>query len=365
MKIKNLDNKNIRDQDPPAPSPRQHLKSLQAIRAIAALMVVVFHMNIHTLPDTFGVRPLWSGLNMGYAGVDIFFVLSGFIMFFRHGADFGKPERARSYIYARCVRIFPVFWIVMCGVLALRYAAYQAPLDFQSIVVSGLLLPIFDQHILGVQWSLSFEMLFYLVFCFAILNTRIGIAVMALWFGACIIVAMTEKTGASSRFFFSPYNIQFLFGIIGAMVWKNVSKFALLLVLVGAALFITVGLSEVLGFMRYSRAPRTILYGLSALAVICGAASLEHQNIIKIPSFMVFLGNASYAIYLVHITAMSATALVVNKLGLGGLPVEVLAVLALLSAICAGSLIHALVENPILKLLRGNKSNSTPTFTAP
>jgi len=339
-----------------AQSPQQRFESLQVVRALAAMMVVVFHMNVHTLPDTFGVRPLWTGLNMGYAGVEIFFVLSGFIMFFRHRSDFGEPQRVKSYLYARFGRIFPVFWIVMFGVLALRYVAYQSPLELQSILISALLLPIFEQHVLGVQWTLSFEMLFYLVFCLAILNTRLGILIMALWFGICITFAGREEARDALGFFFSPYNILFLFGIISAMIWRKIESLALPFLLVGTALFFAVGLSEVLEFIDYNRALRTILYGLAAVAIICGTVSLESQNKIRPPSFLVFFGNASYAIYLVHITAMSAASLIIKKLGLTDLPVLSLAIFAFMSALFIGSFVHILVEKPIMSFLRGEKA---------
>jgi exopolysaccharide production protein ExoZ len=89
------------------------LDTLQAGRAFAALAVVLFHLNIYA----FGTKPHMGGelsslFNMGYAGVEFFFVLSGFLMMHVHHADLGRPEKLAAYARKRAVRIYPMYWIV-------------------------------------------------------------------------------------------------------------------------------------------------------------------------------------------------------------------------------------------------------------
>lgn len=331
---------------------RKQLQSLQVIRAFAALIVVLFHLNVHTLPANLDAPRLWDGFNMGYAGVEIFFVLSGFIMLFVHRKDFGKPNRLGAYLYARFTRIYPVLWIVLIGVVLLRFVSNQNPPDLQSMLVSASLLPYYEHHILSVQWTLSFEMLFYLVFSICLLDARLGIAVGALWFGACILLAALGVTGLLSHFIFSPYNILFLIGIICALIWPKTVSIAWPLLIGGTIVFLAVGLSEVLGFVTYNKPFRTVLFGLGAAGMICGAVGLETQDRISVPRFVVFLGDASYAIYLAHLTVLSVVALTLKAVGLAALPSIVLAIIVFLAAVLVGSLLHLLIEKPIIAYFR-------------
>ncbi|CAM4421473.1 acyltransferase family protein [Palleronia rufa] len=97
------------------PSDRK-IESLQALRAAAVLLVVLFHLNVYTVTDILGRQPLWNGFDMGYAGVEIFFVLSGFIMFHVHSGDFGRRDRFGPYISKRMTRIYPFFWIALSAI---------------------------------------------------------------------------------------------------------------------------------------------------------------------------------------------------------------------------------------------------------
>lgn len=79
---------------------RTRLDGLQAGRAVAAVMVVLYHLTVYFLPEHYyGGEKVGPGLfKMGYAGVEFFFVLSGFIMVFVHMRDFGVPERAPRFL---------------------------------------------------------------------------------------------------------------------------------------------------------------------------------------------------------------------------------------------------------------------------
>ena len=79
------------------------LRSLQACRAVAALLVVLFHasVGIFNLPKYFGCKPFGPVFDFGFVGVDFFFVLSGFIMVYVHAADFGQPRALGAYFWKR------------------------------------------------------------------------------------------------------------------------------------------------------------------------------------------------------------------------------------------------------------------------
>jgi exopolysaccharide production protein ExoZ len=88
-------------------------KSLQGTRALAALLVVLFHLgNTIALGKYFGIEAFAIPFKFGSAGVEFFFVLSGFIIFAAHRNDISKPRRLTNYISKRVIRIYPTYWII-------------------------------------------------------------------------------------------------------------------------------------------------------------------------------------------------------------------------------------------------------------
>jgi len=97
-------------------------------------------MNVYTIPFVLGADALWSGLNMGYSGVEIFFVLSGFIMYYVHRKDIGKKGVVFDYIWKRITRIFPLFWIVILAIAAFKIISTQTDFTLLGIASAVLLL---------------------------------------------------------------------------------------------------------------------------------------------------------------------------------------------------------------------------------
>ena len=141
--------------------------TLQSCRAFAAVLVVLFHLGgTIALPKYFGIDGFAAPFAFGHAGVDLFFVLSGYIIVTVHWQDFGKPDRLIGYLKKRAARIYPVYWLVFIAV----YAAAQAmpslrgamPADMSTLAKSLFLLPQ-DPEVVGgtgapvliVAWSLQ------------------------------------------------------------------------------------------------------------------------------------------------------------------------------------------------------------------
>lgn len=161
------------------------LNGLQGGRAVAAIMVAIFHANVFLLPTGFyGGQTAGAVFNFGYAGVEFFFVLSGFIMLLVHRRDFGHAEQAGAFLKKRVLRIYPIYWLVLLFLLAIYFASPGRGPDHarepMAIVTSFLLWPTVQGPIMQVAWTLQHEMLFYLVFAVMILHLRIGIAVFGL-----------------------------------------------------------------------------------------------------------------------------------------------------------------------------------------
>lgn len=336
---------------------RRQIDTLQALRAIAALMVLVFHLNIFTLQAGLGADgPLWTGFLMGYAGVEIFFVLSGFIMIHVHRGDFGQARLAPRFLWKRVVRIYPILWIVLALVLIARLAqdGSAAVPSAAAFLKAITLWPDFVEPILRVTWSLSYEMLFYLIFSLAIINPRIGAGIAAVWFTACVVNFGTRFEWDALTLLLSPYNLLFLFGMVTAWGYARLSVGQAWLALsLGTAVFFAVGLAEVYGVATLNTAIRTWAYGLSGAAVIAGLAALDEMGRIRTPKLLVVLGDASYSIYLIHILAMSVAAKVLSVAGLGAvLPLWLSTVIIASGGVVAGVIVHFVFEKPAIRLVR-------------
>lgn len=331
------------------------LDGLQVGRAVAALMVVAFHANGFTLPDRFYDGERAARLfEFGYAGVEFFFVLSGFIMALVHRADFSQPDRAGLFMAKRIVRVYPLYVLIY---LALTAAYFAAPgfgpdhaRDPVAIATSVVLWPMPYQPVMQVAWTLQHEMLFYLVFTLLVLRFRIGAGVFALWMAGCLIAAPFGEPPYPWGFILSPYNILFLLGVAAAESYRSLSEArARATLAAGAAFFCAIGLSEAYGFLDWNFALRTVAYGLGATLAVAGLAA----GAIRAPRSLVFLGDASYAIYLAHLPAFGFFAVVATRLGApwGLSPLAMLCITCAVG-VAAGAAAHVFVERPLLAWLK-------------
>jgi len=332
-------------------------------------MVTLFHANNYVLPATLykDGSTAWAGFAMGYAGVEFFFVLSGFVMVFVHSADFGQPERAGRFLRKRILRIYPLYWLVLSILLAI-YALESFTLgpagasDPWLVLAAYLLWPLEDMHVMPLAWTLSHEMLFYLVFVVLIFSVRAGTAIFLVWMAGCFAGAVLAPLDWPRRFVFSPYNILFLFGMGAAAVWPKLGTgTARLILCAGLAAFFTVGFSEVLGGWQWHEGLRTLAYGVGAAAMVAGLAG----GALPVPKWLLLLGDASYSLYLVHLPAMSLAVKLAHPLGAPwSLPPVVAIILVTAIAVITGVLVHLVVERPILSSAARLAGPRTPRVAA-
>src|SRR5436190_1288571 len=108
------------------------MATLQAGRALAALLVVLYHngLYIFALDKYWGADPSRGLFNFGHAGVEFFFVLSGFIIFYIHGKDLGVPSRFFSFIRKRFIRIYPIYWLVLAAIIPVYFLVPSFGFDY-------------------------------------------------------------------------------------------------------------------------------------------------------------------------------------------------------------------------------------------
>ncbi|MEO6956632.1 MAG: acyltransferase [Antricoccus sp.] len=343
---------------------RSSLGTLQLGRALAALAVVGFHADVILRePEYFG-RDLVPALNAGDSGVNYFFVLSGFVLLIAHHKDFGRSTAWRVFAWKRFKRIYPTLWIVLSGALLifiLNPGLGKGPERHVGTVVSAFLtLPAQHDYLLAPEWTLRHEFLFYLVFALALAAPRFGALIAGAWFTGSIIVSFTNADHLL-WFAFSPFHLLFLGGLGAAFLYlRGFWRFARTALIVGLILFAACWIAVVRGAADDPR--MIVLRGLGAVLIVFGAAVLETQGKIRVPKWMLFLGDASYAIYLVHFPVIFLGADIAISLHHSvGYPGWLAVLVLFIVATLVGIAFHVVVERPLLRLLaRWNPRSLTP-----
>lgn len=317
----------------------ERIHSLQALRFVAAAMVTLLHVE-QGARLSLGL-PLEGGAisNIGSFGVDIFFVLSGYIIC-RTAAGM-KPA---DFFARRVARVVPIYWL---ATLAFLPFAVMAGFEASRGLASLTFYPGFGLPLLSVGWTLCFEMLFYTVTAVVLIRPRSLLPVALGAFAACWIAR--EAFGGPFRFFGNPLILEFLLGAALTRVKMRspalgVAAFGVALVLLAAVALSGIdGANNVYGLAAGETSlARVAVMGMPAALIVWAALNVEVRK-----GVLSDLGDASYALYLVHSHVVALALLV-----LPALPVPVFTVVVTLLAIAAGSAVHRYVEKPMLAALR-------------
>ncbi len=292
------------------PAPANRLANIQSLRGIAALLVVFSHLMVierKYSPDQF----LGSWANYGQVGVDLFFVISGFIMVhvamkMRRGS---KP--ALEFLFARISRVYPLYWLVSAALLMvwlirpdMVFSSFKTD---PNILKSFLLYPDTRDPLLAVGWTLIHEVGFYLVFALALLlKPKWLLPFLFLWAG---LIGLGQYTGVNTHnpviaLLFSPLTYEFLAGAFAGWIFhKWNAKFALAAMMTGLVLWV-VSLYLLISAghsMIESHMGRAIHFALPATLTVYGLAGLKSN----LPKWSQMLGDWSYALYLTHILTLT------------------------------------------------------------
>jgi len=343
------------------------LPGLQYYRAMAAVLVVFFHAAGVFGPTGYYPARSWETVFLfGHSGVELFFVLSGFIICQVHWDRLGRPGELASYVRKRLVRIYPPVFLIVLTWAAVRAAAHT-PLSRMEWLNSLTLFPFTFEFAPPVVWTLAFEMAFYVSFLIAFFNRRLFLVVLALWgvsgYVLCEFTAIGHQ-GKINTLFGSAY--VFLFGF-GALVFRvsrrlgpiargraiALAVIALTIFVISAWLDVQTQLSGLQGVqLEIAERRLTPLFGIAGgiwILVIANSGFTLRGTAHRI---LFFLGNASYAIYLWHLLAQRILSYALGRAGLAGIGVRPTAILLLVTAgIALGSIVYALVERPMLARL--------------
>jgi exopolysaccharide production protein ExoZ len=332
--------------------------TIQALRAVAALLVVLLHAL-----ETWGERvdPAAPGVSWenGAAGVDIFFIISGFVMVISSRRLADQAGAWLIFLRHRVVRIVPLYWLLttvkILAVVVLGGVVLRTSLDFNFVAGSYLFLPVTDsaghfRPVLPVGWTLTYEFLFYLLFAVALALRVDVLRVVIPGLGLIAISALARTDGWPAwTILFDTIVVEFVFGVMLAK-W-TLRGFRLPPAIAGV--FILFGFGLILIMPMISENARVLTWGIPAFAVVAGAVSLEPLVRSALPRWLLTLGDASYSIYLSHGFVLPALGILVDQIVSPGLWTEGLTImLCLVASSIAGWIVFIRIESPMLHALR-------------
>jgi exopolysaccharide production protein ExoZ len=300
----------------PLPSSLRQIDGLQALRALAVALVAWAHATQQFYPP--GIN---GAFQFGVFGIDIFFVISGFIL-----SSVVLRERRKAgmatmweFLKRRILRIFPLYWIIATMELV-RIALHHDLFRYNYLPAFFLFPPfttIFFAPIVGVSWTLNFEMIFYyLLASLLIVTVRRAIPTMIAVLALAVVIG--ALVGIRRPFVIvvcNPMLLEFIFGALLALVYTRVPgvhsragrRVGLGVLLVGIAFAVylwvyppagaATGLQMVLWDLGIFR--RVFTYGIAAMLLVGGTVCWSPSLSSRPGRWLLILGNASYSAYLV------------------------------------------------------------------
>jgi exopolysaccharide production protein ExoZ len=316
--------------------------NLQLLRGIAAIGVVFYHTDYR----------LAGNAHTDLRGVETFFVISGFIMCYIAQND---PAR---FFWRRVLRIVPLYWLCTAFLLALSFQMvirpWTWPADFIPHVLASLFFLPSDQHpILGVGWTLNYEMYFYLLFALAlVIHRRMAPLIAAALVSAILALAPLGCDHFLCTYYADGYIKFFVLGIALYYFWSAVAPSLprIATAVIGTAAIALLYAIELAPSWFGVLPPSFAVVMPVAVVAAALAMSASGTDITSRP--LLLIGDASYAIYLTHTIAM----IWVPSLVAAGLPPPSTSTAAMLAVvgICVaiGIVVHVAIEKPIGRRLR-------------
>lgn len=336
------------------------LSNIQVLRATAAILVIFVHL-----------KPLLATINLpafGASGVDLFFVISGYIMVY---TTYGRHVSAADFARNRIARIVPIYWLMTVLVFAI---AAVAPNLLQSttanpvfLIKSLLFVPFYRapgdmSPILFVGWTLNYEMFFYALFALGLLfrSSMQGVLFTLSVLAGLSVAGSFAGAGALSasglfQFYSSPIMLEFALGMVIALVFRNPPKFSapvwryvlIALILLGLGLLIAPPFLPAAG-----RFNGFLSHGLPAMAMVWAALALESRGDSVRQGLLVRLGDASYSMYLTHPFVVQVFQKLLSGLVTHGLFSLLLIALSIAAVMATALGVHKMVEVPLTRMVR-------------
>ncbi len=354
---------------PSATGSSHYYTSVQVLRGLAAFAVILFHVGemLFLYSDRTGLfcslEPIWQ---RGAAGVDLFFIISGFVMVQSTHNLFQQPAASKIFLGRRFVRIVPLYWLytsLMLLLVLLPFTLKEQTFSAVYTLKSFLFIPAInpatglDLPLLSIGWTLFYEMYFYLIFAL-LLNfpKKIFLPAVSIFFSLSVIAGLQiHTTQPLLKLMTSPLLLEFIFGCVLAVILNSRkesasgSQFGQLLpyfmLVCGAMLLLLFPPAQT------SSSLRPLYQGIPALLLCCGLICLERRKQPVFPRFLLTMGNSSYSTYLSHLfVILMVSTLLKHKLIPGMLTNNLLAAATIVLCLVAGYCSYRYVEKTMAGL---------------
>jgi len=340
----------------------ERLYSLQGLRGVAVLGVVLFHMMSVESKFSGGDILLPPFLDFFQLGVDLFFVISGFVMVIVSRGRFQRSTEAKRFLFNRVSRIYPTYWLyffITLAVYLVQPGMVNSGHGSSNLLMSFLLLPNDKVLLVMVAWSLVFELWFYVMFTGFLLFKERGLPLLLGGWALVIVVFNAlqnwQDYGAAWKIILHPYSLEFIVGAALALFFYSRHSARIptsaVCALLGIALLVGIPLIGVYRLYDSQDLLRMFSVGGTFGLLVLTLALLERRNLIGVPNALVAVGDMSYTVYLSHLLVLGVIGRVWSVFGAH--PESLLdnllfAVLMMAAAVCYGWVGYRCFEKPVL-----------------
>lgn len=298
---------------------KNKIESIQILRGLAALAVVLFHYRFYLVPDGADRTVPDSLFGWGGIGVDLFFVISGFIMVYvTDGKGYGLKTSA-NFIVNRLIRIVPMYYLILLvafltgGAMSTFHYADKvdnliSALTFRPYLQNPAPLYIDSSGMYNVRWTLNYEIYFYMAFSLCLLIKPRLIA-LAFWFALPVVVVYYLKgeftlsakgyafDSVFAKFLTNPIILEFGFGALAGFVYKKASHYV-----EGKSASVPILIATAIGMAIYTRelTAYNLLSGIAFSVLVLTFALYSNVVTLFFPKCLITLGNISFSLYLIH-----------------------------------------------------------------
>jgi len=328
---------------------RRILSFVQISRAVAILFVLLGHVNI-----LFYNHFKYDWFNMGQwertGGVDFFFIVTGFMIYYLYHKHAGVPGKTKEFILKRIIRIYPVYWLCTLILIAvpLLFPSKVEGYSWEIIIKSIIILP--PIPILDSAWSLCHVMFFYLLFSAFLFRPKIFKPIIFLWIVATILIELKVVPFPEDSFIFSFSSLEIIFGCLVAYLTLNFTfKHSTLLISIGLLGYLAVWINNIYNFI-YLHGPT--FFCLFSMILMLGISEKDKKQR-KVPKVLSFLGDASYSIYIAHGSLLHLYLFLLVKIHLvGSIGYFFSMSIVILLTIITSCIVYKVIEKPMSKYLR-------------